>query len=120
MTKPCAELKTAKRAWKRTERRSVMARTADIQVSASRGNTTQELQSEAMAFLAEAELSRGLGTAPHAEQGRSRLAQGHRSAPALCFLDLSEMPSRAMSLLKTMIPMSIFTRTMTAAGPTKA
>ena len=29
--------------------------------------------------------------------------------PALCFLDLSEMPSRAMSLLKTMIPMSIFT-----------
>jgi hypothetical protein len=32
-----------------------------------------------MAFLAEAELSRGLGTAPHAEQGRSRLAQGHRS-----------------------------------------
>lgn len=32
-----------------------------------------------MAFLAEAELSRGLGTTPHAEQGRSRLAQGHRS-----------------------------------------
>lgn len=32
-----------------------------------------------MAFLAEAELSRGLGTAPHAEQGGSRLAQGHRS-----------------------------------------
>lgn len=159
-----------------------------------------------MAFLAEAELSRGLGTAPHAEQGRSRLAQGHRSDlgggtdmgeggrhmgsgrrrgsmspewggrgraderergglgwargfsgalqvptlpaplmhqgqgalvasaspesprvpalppciishkaksqppyPALCFLDLSEMPSRAMSLLKTIIPMSIFT-----------
>lgn len=29
--------------------------------------------------------------------------------PALCFLDLSEMPSRAMSLLKTMIPMSMFT-----------
>lgn len=48
MTKPCAELKTAKRAWNRTERRSVMARTADIQVSARRGNTTQELQSEAL------------------------------------------------------------------------
>lgn len=48
MTKPCAELKTAKRAWKSTERRSVMARTADIQVSASRGSTTQELQSEAL------------------------------------------------------------------------
>lgn len=48
MTKPCAELKTAKRAWKRTERRSVMARTADIQVSASRGSTTQELQREAL------------------------------------------------------------------------
>lgn len=39
----------------------------------SHGGTTN------MAFLAEAELSRGLGTAPHAEQGRSRLAQGHRS-----------------------------------------
>lgn len=48
MTKPCAELKTAKRAWKRTERRSVMARTADIHVSARRGSTTQELQSEAL------------------------------------------------------------------------
>lgn len=29
--------------------------------------------------------------------------------PALCFLDLSDTPSRAMSLLKTMIPMSMFT-----------
>lgn len=53
MTKPCAELKTAKRAWKRTERRSVMARTADIQVSASRGSTTQELQREALKTAAE-------------------------------------------------------------------
>lgn len=48
MTKPWAELKTAKSAWKRTERRSVMARTADIQVSARRGSTTQELQRDAL------------------------------------------------------------------------
>lgn len=31
------------------------------------------------------------------------------SYPARCFLDLSEMPSRDMSLLNTTIPMSIFT-----------
>lgn len=48
MTKPCTELKTAKRTWKRMERRSVMASTADIQVSASRGRTTQELHSDAL------------------------------------------------------------------------
>lgn len=29
--------------------------------------------------------------------------------PARCFLDLSEMPSRDMSLLNTTIPISIFT-----------
>lgn len=41
----------------------------------------------------------------------SRKAKSQRPSPypALCFLDLSEMPSRAMSLLKTMIPMSMFT-----------
>lgn len=40
-----------------------------------------------------------------------RKAELHRPSPypALCFLDLSETPSRAMSLLKTMIPMSMFT-----------
>lgn len=59
MTKPCAELKTAKSAWKRTERRSVMARTADIQVSARRGSTTQELQSEALRGTAAEGLSAG-------------------------------------------------------------
>lgn len=48
MTKPWTELKTAKRTWKRMERRSVMASTADIQVSASRGRTTQELHSDAL------------------------------------------------------------------------
>lgn len=62
MTKPCAELKTAKSAWKRTERRSVMARTADIQVSARRGSTTQELQSEALRGTAVEGLSAVSGT----------------------------------------------------------
>lgn len=48
MMKPSSESKMAKRIWKRAERRSVMARTADIQVRASRGRTTQELQSDAL------------------------------------------------------------------------
>lgn len=48
MMKPSKESKTAKRIWKRAERRSVMARTADIQVRARRGRTTQELHSEAL------------------------------------------------------------------------
>lgn len=48
MTKPSKESKTAKRIWKRAERRSVMARTADIQVRARRGNTTQELHKDAL------------------------------------------------------------------------
>lgn len=48
MMKPSRESKTAKRIWKRAERRSVMARTADIQVRAKRGRTTQELHSEAL------------------------------------------------------------------------
>lgn len=39
----------------------------------------------------------------------SHKAKSQPPYPALCFLDLSEMPSRAMSLLKTIIPMSIFT-----------
>lgn len=34
--------------WNNVERRSVMASTADIQVNASRGRTTQELQREAL------------------------------------------------------------------------
>lgn len=38
----------ANRIWKRAERRSVMAKTADIQVRASRGRTTQELHSDAL------------------------------------------------------------------------
>lgn len=49
MTKPCSESKTAKRIWNRMERLSVMASTADIQVSASRGRTTQELHRDALA-----------------------------------------------------------------------
>lgn len=34
--------------WKSVERRSVMASTADIQVNANRGRTTQELHREAL------------------------------------------------------------------------
>ena len=48
MMKPSRESKTAKRIWKRAERRSVMAKTADIQVRARRGRTTQELHSDAL------------------------------------------------------------------------
>lgn len=48
MTKPSSESKTAKRIWKRADLRSVTASTADIQVSASSGSTTQELHSEAL------------------------------------------------------------------------
>jgi len=48
MTKPCRESKTAKRIWNKMERLSVMASTADIQVSANRGSTTQELHREAL------------------------------------------------------------------------
>lgn len=48
MMKPSNESKTAKRIWKRAERRSVMASTADIQVRANRGRTTQELHSDAL------------------------------------------------------------------------
>lgn len=48
MTKPCKESKTAKRIWKRMERLSVMASTADIQVKASRGRTTHELHKDAL------------------------------------------------------------------------
>lgn len=49
---------------------------------------------------------RGQG-APHQPRGQPRGAQG--TYPARCFLDLSEMPSRDMSLLNTMMPTSIFT-----------
>lgn len=48
ITKPSSESKTAKRIWKRAERRSVMARTADIHVRAKRGKTTQELHRDAL------------------------------------------------------------------------
>lgn len=48
MTKPWSESKTANRIWNRIERLSVMASTADIQVSARRGKTTQELQRDAL------------------------------------------------------------------------
>ena len=48
MTKPSNESKTAKRIWKSADRRSVIARTADIQVRARRGSTTQELQRDAL------------------------------------------------------------------------
>lgn len=48
MTKPSSESKTANRIWKSAERRSVMARTADIHVRARRGKTTQELHSDAL------------------------------------------------------------------------
>lgn len=61
MTKPSSESNTANRIWKREERRSVMARTADIQVRARRGRTTQELHSDAL------------------EDGRGTAAQGQVS-----------------------------------------
>lgn len=48
MTKPSRESKMAKRIWKRAERRSVMANTADIQVSANSGSTTHELHRDAL------------------------------------------------------------------------
>lgn len=48
ITKPSRESKTAKRIWNSTERRSVMARTADIHVRASKGKTTQELHRDAL------------------------------------------------------------------------
>lgn len=48
ITKPSRESKTAKRIWKSAERRSVMARTADIHVRARRGKTTQELHKDAL------------------------------------------------------------------------
>ena len=73
---PSRESKTAKRIWKRAERRSVMARTADIQVRASRGRITQEL---------------------------------HRDAPARSFSLTSVMPSLDTSLLKTRMPITMFT-----------
>lgn len=74
--KPSRESKTAKRIWKRAERRSVMARTADIQVRASRGRITQEL---------------------------------HSDAPARSFSLTSVMPSLDTSLLKTRMPITMFT-----------
>lgn len=48
MTNPSRESKIAKRIWKRAERRSVMANTADIQVSANSGRTTHELHRDAL------------------------------------------------------------------------
>lgn len=48
ITKPCNESNTAKSIWNNMERLSVMARTADIHVRARRGNTTQELQRDAL------------------------------------------------------------------------
>lgn len=47
--------------WKSVERRSVMARTADIQVNASSGRTTQELHRDALSERKEGDRSRGRG-----------------------------------------------------------
>lgn len=52
MMNPSRESKTAKRIWNSAERRSVMANTADIHVSARRGRTTQELHSDALQYSA--------------------------------------------------------------------
>lgn len=46
--------------WKSVERRSVMARTADIQVNAKRGRTTQELHRDALSDRKEAQEGRGM------------------------------------------------------------
>lgn len=48
MTKPSRESKMAKRIWKRAERWSVIANTADIQVRANSGRTTHELHRDAL------------------------------------------------------------------------
>lgn len=52
--------------------------------------------------------------APRWPQGQPHWAQG--TYPARCFLDLSEMPSRDMSLLNTMMPTSMFTLGESGAG----
>lgn len=61
-------------------------------------------------------MPRGAGEqgAPRRPQGQPRGAQG--TYPARCFLDLSEMPSRDMSLLNTMMPTSMFTLGESGAG----
>lgn len=63
-------------------------------------------------------MPRGAGEqgAPRRPQGQPRGAQG--TYPARCFLDLSEMPSRDMSLLNTMMPTSMFTLGESGAGVT--
>lgn len=48
ITKPCNESNTAKSIWNNIDLLSVIARTADIQVKARSGNTTQELQRDAL------------------------------------------------------------------------
>lgn len=58
ITKPCRESKTAKRIWNKMERLSVIASTADIQVRAKRGRTTQELHKDALRDTKRSDLPR--------------------------------------------------------------
>ena len=122
MMKPSSESNTAKRIWKRAERRSVMARTADIQVRARRGSTTQELHRDALQVTDRER--RDMSTpwtsslAPEeracywitcSDKSPMRLLMEVRAYPALSFSFTSVMPSLDTSLLKTRIPMTMFT-----------
>lgn len=97
MTNPSKESKTAKRIWKSAERRSVMARTADIQVRASRGSTTQELHRDALSRERDRELSStspfsSWDSNPASPPPRSRRAVEDFSSQRLCVGDLSWAP----------------------------
>lgn len=87
MTNPSKESKTAKRIWKSAERRSVMARTADIQVRASRGSTTQELQRDALSRQRERELS---STSPTSRWASNSASRSHRAAEGFSSQHLRE------------------------------
>lgn len=97
MTNPSKESKTAKRIWKSAERRSVMARTADIQVRASRGSTTQELHRDALSRERDRELSStspfsSWDSNPASPPPRSRRAVEDFSSQRLRVGDLSWAP----------------------------
>lgn len=133
MMKPSRESKTAKRIWKRAERRSVMARTADIQVRANRGRTTQELHSDALqgqktahqrqqfhagcTFCFSCFLIGRLDIKAHHqytcigtdEGDKCNTGKINKTYPALSFSFTSVMPSLDTSLLKTRIPMTMLT-----------
>lgn len=113
MMKPSRESKTAKRIWNRAERRSVMASTADIQVRASRGKTTHELHSDALQDTkgkAALSIFSFVGLIKNRKKARKKVKKASPKAyPARSFSFTSVMPSLDTSLLKTRIPMIMFT-----------